>query len=74
MKIIINSDTELVKEIREKLKQTNGQCPCVLPNAWNENTKCMCKNFKDMVKNNISGECHCGLYVAIHEKENGNEN
>lgn len=59
MAIKVNSDKELVQEIREKLKETGGYCPCVIPNGWNEDTKCMCKEFREM----SHGECHCGLYI-----------
>lgn len=46
-------------EIKEALKETNGQCPCVAPYAWNEDTKCMCKAF---LESQELGECHCGMY------------
>lgn len=48
---------ELAKSIREKLKENDGYCPCAIDK--NEDTKCMCKAFRDMV----SGTCPCGLYV-----------
>ena len=35
----------------------NGFCPCSLEK--NEDTKCMCKEFREMA----SGTCHCGLYT-----------
>ena len=37
--------------------QDNGFCPCSLEK--NEDTKCMCKEFREMA----SGTCHCGLYT-----------
>lgn len=58
LKIGINSDKALVAEIRKKLKDNNGYCPCAL--IKNEDTKCMCKEFREL---NEEGECHCGLYV-----------
>lgn len=57
--IRLNKDTELVKNIQQKLKETGGYCPCKL--VKNEDTKCMCKEFREQK----SGECHCGLYVKI---------
>ena len=30
MRIILNSDNELVEEINKKLKENNGYCPCRL--------------------------------------------
>lgn len=62
IKVVINPDKNFVKEFREKLKENNGYCPCSL--IKNEDTKCMCKNFREQIANGISGECHCGLYIA----------
>lgn len=61
MKIIVNSDTELVAVIREKLRDNNGYCPCAFQKI--EDTKCMCKSFREQK----SGPCHCGLYIKIEE-------
>jgi ferredoxin-thioredoxin reductase catalytic subunit len=55
-KISVNPDEEYVKEIRQKFKENDGYCPCRLIKS--ENTKCMCKEFKEQE----SGYCHCGLY------------
>lgn len=57
MKIYFNTDTELVKEIREKLKENGGYCPCRLSKT--EDTKCMCKEFREQQE---EGYCHCGLF------------
>ena len=65
MKIITNPDKEYVKEIRKKLKDNNGFCPCRL--TKNDDTKCKCKEFREMIANNIEGECHCGLFIAKKE-------
>lgn len=59
MKVGLSKNKELVAEIRERLKETGGYCPCRLER--NEDTRCMCKEFKEQKK----GECHCGLYVKI---------
>lgn len=59
--IKISSDAKHVENIRMKLKETGGYCPCSL--IQNEDTKCMCKEFREMEE----GECHCGLYVKIKE-------
>lgn len=61
MKIKINPDTEFVAEIRAKLQENNGYCPCAI--VRNEDTKCMCKEFREMRK----GACHCGLYIKTEE-------
>lgn len=57
MKIKLNPDKELVKMIRDGLKAKDGYCPCMI--EVSEDTKCMCKLFREME----SGMCHCGLYI-----------
>ena len=57
MAIRLNPDTETVNEIRKRLKDNNGYCPCNL--IKNSDTKCMCKDFREQE----SGMCHCGLYI-----------
>lgn len=65
MKIEINSDKDLVKEIRNKIKENDGHCACAI--VFDEDNKCMCKEFRKQIEDGISGECHCGLYIAIIE-------
>lgn len=62
MKVKQNPDKEYVKSIREQLKENNGYCPCVLEKT--PDSKCMCKEFKDMIERGETGTCHCGLYIA----------
>lgn len=62
MRIVVNPDKEVVKEIREGLKRTGGYCPCRV--ARNPDTKCICKDFLEQEK---LGECHCGLYIKVEE-------
>ena len=62
MKVIFNPDTEVVKTVQEGLKRTGGYCPCKRPKS--EDTKCMCKEFRDQIEKGESGMCHCGLYIA----------
>lgn len=57
MKIRSNPNRELVKEIREKLKENGGYCPCKI--VKNKDTKCICKEF---IEQGL-GPCHCGLYI-----------
>ena len=57
MKVKVSDNKELVDEIRAKLKENNGYCPCSLIES--EDTKCMCKEFREQ----DIGECHCGLYI-----------
>ena len=61
MKIKLNSDENIVKEIRQKLKDNDGYYPCKL--YKNADTKCMCKDFREQSE----GECHCGLYIKTNE-------
>lgn len=61
MKIIVNPDLNIVNDIRNKLKENEGYCPCRLNKT--PDTKCMCKQFREQV----SGMCHCGLYIKINE-------
>lgn len=65
MKVITNPDKEYVKEIRAKLKDNNGYCPCRIQKT--DDTKCKCKEFRDMIANGIEGECHCGLFISVKE-------
>lgn len=58
MKISLNPDKSIVEDVRRRLKENDGYCPCRL--AKNKDTKCMCKEF---VEQTTSGECHCGLYI-----------
>lgn len=62
MKIFLNEDDILVADIRRRLKENNGYCPCVT--IQNDDTKCMCRAFKEQ---DYEGECHCGLYVKVEE-------
>lgn len=59
--IKVNKNKKLVAEIKQRIKDNNGYCPCRL--LKNEDTKCMCKEFREQEE----GECHCGLYVKIKE-------
>jgi ferredoxin-thioredoxin reductase catalytic subunit len=58
MRIKLNPDESVVKEVRGGLRETGGYCPCAI--VKNEDTKCPCKDFREM---DTPGECHCGLYV-----------
>ena len=67
MKIEFNSDKEIVKTIQEGLKKTGGYCPCKFEK--NEDTKCMCKEFRQQIEEpNFEGYCHCLLYYKSKEE------
>ena len=55
-----NPDPEIYKEITEAVKACDNYCCCEIEK--NENTKCMCKNFRDQ---EISGFCHCGRFYKV---------
>lgn len=65
MQVKVSNNKELVKEIREKLKENGGYCPCRLEHT--QDTKCMCKEFRDQIERRENGECHCGLFCATFE-------
>ena len=61
MNISLNKNKELVESLQNKMKQNGGYCPCRLQK--NEDTKCMCKEFREQIKDkNFEGYCHCMLY------------
>lgn len=49
----------------QAVKDNNGYCPCKL--LRNDDTKCMCKQFRDQVARQEAGECECGLYELVKE-------
>lgn len=59
-----NEDVKLTTDIINQLAANGGYCPCRI--TKNEDTKCMCKEFREQK----DGMCHCGLYI----KEVVNEN
>lgn len=66
-----NSDSDLVKSIRDAIVYNQGYCPCKLEKT--KDTKCMCKEFRDKVKNKYTGFCHCGLYESYFKEDETNE-
>lgn len=62
MKIKQYADTDLAEEIRAAIEKNNGHCPCVLKEFQNQDTKCMCKNFRESPIGTI---CNCGLYIKL---------
>lgn len=55
-KVTFSEDKELVERVTQALRDNGGYCPCSI--IKNEDTKCMCKEFREMEE----GICHCGLY------------
>ena len=61
MKITLNPDKEIVKTVKEGLKQTGGYCPCRLEHT--EENKCICREFRAQMRDpDFHGYCHCMLY------------
>ena len=54
------TDSEIL-DIRRQIKANCDYCPCAL--VQNEDTLCMCKEFREMDE----GVCHCGLYVKTQK-------
>ena len=66
MAVSLNTDEEIVKTVREGLKQTGGYCPCKLEHV--PDNKCMCKEFRDQIADpNFEGFCHCMLYYKSED-------
>ena len=66
MKITLNKDKKIVNAIKQGLKKNSGYCPCKLQKT--EDTKCMCKEFKEQIKDpNFEGFCYCMLYYKSIE-------
>lgn len=65
MKVVTTSNKELVAEIRAKIKENNGHCACVI--SFNDDNKCICKEFREQIKRGELGECHCGLYEIVED-------
>lgn len=62
MKVQLVNNKEQVALIKEKLKENNGYCPCRL--IKNEDTKCMCKEFRESP---VGSTCHCGLFIKMED-------
>ena len=61
MKITLNPDADIVKTVKEGLKEKDGYCPCRL--GKDPDNKCMCKEFREQIADpDFEGYCHCLLY------------
>ena len=61
MAVRLNTDTQLVANIREGLKRTGGYCPCRIQRT--EENRCICQEFREQIADpNYEGYCHCMLY------------
>lgn len=61
MAIRLNEDKEIVRMIKEGLKERGGYCPCRREST--PDTKCICREFREqMADPDFEGYCHCMLY------------
>lgn len=60
VKVRYVSDDEMVTTIKQSLVENDGYCPCRLSKT--DDTKCMCKEFRDTIALGKIETCHCGLY------------
>jgi ferredoxin-thioredoxin reductase catalytic subunit len=65
MRIVLNPDDREVKTLQIALEENDGYCPCMVEKK--PETKCMCKEFRDQIRNKIPGACHCGLWIAVED-------
>ena len=61
MKVSFNPDAEIVRVVKEGLKETGGSCPCRRERT--EENKCICQEFRNQINDpEFEGFCHCMLY------------
>lgn len=61
MKVRFNEDKTIVEMIQKGLEEKGGYCPC--RREQTEDTKCICKEFRQQIKDpDFEGYCHCLLY------------
>ncbi len=66
MAVRFNENQEIVKQVKEGLRQTSGYCPCRLERT--EDNKCICKEFREQIADpEFEGYCHCMLYYKDKE-------
>lgn len=62
--IFKNPSPEEYEEITEAVKLNDNYCPCMIDK--NEDTKCMCKAFRDSEETDF---CHCGRFYKVRNYE-----
>lgn len=62
--IFKNPYQEEYEEITEAVKLNENYCPCMIEK--NEDTKCMCKAFRDSEETEF---CHCGRFYKVKNYE-----
>lgn len=60
-RIRLNEDAEVVRTVREGLKETGGYCPCRTEHI--PEYQCICQEFRQQCADpDFEGYCHCMLY------------
>lgn len=65
LKIIQNPNKEIYNDVTQAVINNDNYCPCEIIKS--PDTKCPCKLFREQ---QIEGECHCGRFIKIQEREN----
>lgn len=63
MVVRINPDESQAHRAREALDANDGYCPCAL--IKDQDSHCMCKDFRDKLEGDFIGLCNCGLYEVL---------
>ncbi len=63
LKIIKNRKTYKAKELQAAVDANDGYCP--LCPERTEDSKCMCKKFRDQYHSGVRGTCEYGLYEVV---------
>lgn len=71
IKVIKNPVGDVAESVLNAVKKNDGYCPCKIDRT--QETKCMCREFREQVKSGVLGECHCGLYTAVEVEEYAKE-
>ena len=67
MAVRLNENQEIVRQVKEGLRERGGYCPCRLQKT--EENKCICKEFRDQIADpGFEGYCHCMLYYKTKDE------
>ncbi len=70
MGVRLNENAEVVRTIKEGLRQRGGYCPCRMEKS--EDNKCICREFREqMADPDFEGYCHCMLYYKFKDENKG---
>ena len=70
MGVRLNENADVVRTIKEGLRQRGGYCPCRMEKS--EDNKCICREFREqMADPDFEGYCHCMLYYKFKDEDKG---